>query len=265
MDSAYEPRPELVEILASMMMFFSENISSDKAGIILDEENSKHIVQVLRMKAGEKILLTDGIGNLVNGEIADAHKKHCTINIISTSFKNRHKPALTIGISLIKNTGRFEWFLEKATELGTAEIIPMVCDRTEKQHVRYDRLVSICKSAMLQSSQVWMPVMRQPASFNEVVKNAGQQQKLFGHISEGTNESGPAGKSLIYGAERSLNASINRSLNSHIILIGPEGDFSQSEVAAAKSLGFEGVSFGSTILRVETAGIYAAVVHAAGA
>jgi 16S rRNA (uracil1498-N3)-methyltransferase len=232
----------------SVPFFFAGNILSGDE-IILDEESSRHIVQVLRMKGGEKILLTDGKGNAVDGEIANAHKKYCTVNKITSSFTARPLPVLTIGISLTKNTGRFEWFLEKATELGTAEIIPLICDRTEKQHARYERLVSICKSAMLQSNQVWMPVVHQPTSFKHVVTQAAHEQKLFGYISKGT---------------KGLSAAINNSFHSHIILIGPEGDFSMEEISLALASGFEGVSFGNTILRVETAGIYASVVHAAG-
>jgi 16S rRNA (uracil1498-N3)-methyltransferase len=232
----------------SIPFFFAENISSGNDEIVLDEESSRHIVQVLRMKSSEKILLTDGKGHSVNGEISDAHKKHCRVIRISATFSPRRLPALTVAISLTKNTGRFEWFLEKATELGTAAVIPLICDRTEKQHARHERLVTICKSAMLQSNQVWMPEMYQPTTFRDVVKQATQQQKLFGHISKDTTN---------------LSAAINASLQSHIILIGPEGDFSEDEITLAKNASFEGVSFGKTILRVETAGIFAAVVHAA--
>lgn len=232
----------------SIPFFFAENISSEDSTIVLDEESSRHIVQVLRMTPGERIRLTDGKGNLADGEIADAHRKHCSVLRISANFEKRPSPELTIAISLTKNTGRFEWFLEKATELGTAGIIPMICDRTEKQHARFDRMVSICRSAMLQSGQVWTPVMRQPASFTEVVTGAMQQQKLFGHIAEDTKK---------------LAVALQGSSMSHIILIGPEGDFSENEILLAKASGFEGVSFGKTILRVETAGMYAAALHAA--
>ncbi len=230
----------------SVPFFFAENISPAGGNIVLDEESSKHVVQVLRMKSGEKIRLTDGCGNLVTGEIESAHKKHCSVIAGSAEFIPRPTPALTIAISLTKNAGRFEWFLEKATELGTAAIIPMICARTEKQNARIDRLVSICKSAMLQSSQAWMPVMHEPAALKKIVGTAEQQQKLFGHIFPGV---------------RKLAEAIDPALDSHIILIGPEGDFTEEEAALARAAGFEGVSFGKTILRVETAGLYAAVVH----
>ena len=229
--------------------FFAEHNSPAGDETLLDEETSRHIVQVLRKQQGERIRLTDGRGHLIEGEITHAHKNKCTVRTLTSTYISRPLPSLTIAVSLIKNSGRFEWFSEKATELGTAEIIPMICDRTEKQHMRSERLVSICKSAMLQSEQLWMPVVREPLPFKTVTNQATQHQKLFGHISPQKTEN--------------LASAIDHSLGSHIILIGPEGDFSKEEIDIAKSQGFEGVSFGNTILRVETAAIYAAVVHTA--
>lgn len=226
--------------------FFTETINGAGAEITLDEENSKHIVQVLRMKEEDRMFLTDGSGTSAIAEITDAHKKHCTVKIISTEFKERELPALTIAVSLIKNTGRFEWFLEKAAELGTAEIIPMICERTEKQHSRHDRFVSICKSAMLQSSQSWMTVVREPVKFNDIISSSQHGAKYIGH--------------LLDDDKRNLVGEFNSSINSHIILIGPEGDFTPLEVEHARDKGFVPVSMGNTRLRVETAGIYAAAI-----
>jgi len=228
-------------------LFFAGHISSNDI-IPLDEENSRHIVQVLRMKSGETIWLTDGRGHRVKAAISEAHKKHCTARPLSSSFTPRREPPLTIGISLVKNAARFEWFLEKATELGTAAIIPLICDRTEKQRARRDRLESICRSAMLQSGQSWMPEVHEPAAFRDVVRQSAPQQKLFGHITAGA---------------RKLALALNPGAASHLVLIGPEGDFTDEESALALASGFEGVSFGETILRVETAGLFAATVHAA--
>lgn len=227
------------------MTFFTEQIAAPGSETILDEETSKHIVQVLRMSEDENVLLTDGRGTSATARITRAHKKHCSVNIITTEFKERELPLLTIAISLIKNTSRFEWFIEKAAELGTAEIIPMICERTEKQHSRHDRFVSICKSAMLQSSQVWMTKIHEPTKFSEVINRPVGGNKYIGHIAE---------------HKRALTDSFNSDINSHIILIGPEGDFSSSEIALAFDKGFVPVSMGNTILRVETAGIYAAAI-----
>ena len=105
------------------------------------------------MKKGEQLHLTDGNGNLLTCEITEEHKKHCIVTIVSRDFQEKGARQVSIGISLLKNANRFEWFLEKATELGVSEIIPLICERTEKEKFRYDRMQQICISAMLQSQQ----------------------------------------------------------------------------------------------------------------
>ena len=139
--------------------FYINEYNSSQKEIVLDEDTSRHMVQVLRMKEGEKLNLTDGKGNLITAEIIDDHKKHCSVKIIDSQFTTHDSRKITIAISLLKNTNRFEWFLEKATEIGVNEIIPLICERTEKQKFRYDRMKGICISAMLQSQQCWLPVL----------------------------------------------------------------------------------------------------------
>lgn len=224
--------------------FFTSHITAEE--LTLDEDNSRHIVQVLRMDTAEHILLTDGKGSSAEAEIIQAHKKHCMVRVINKTYQPRPARQLTIAISPVKNVSRFEWFLEKATELGTASIIPLICERTEKQKVRIDRFVNICKSAMLQSMQYWLPDLLEAHSFDDVIKNARQQQKLIAHCVEEEKQE------LIRYAEDSA--------FSRIILIGPEGDFTPHEIEAAKRNGFKPVSLGHTRLRTETAGMYAAVV-----
>lgn len=230
----------------SLPYFFLENFDPFAKELALEEETSRHIVQVLRMKEGERLMLTDGRGHSIEGEIISAHKKHSSVNIISSRIIPRSAPQLTIAISLIKNVNRFEWFLEKATELGTAEIIPLICERTESEKFRYDRLTGICKSAMLQSLQTWLPLLHEPRNFLEVAMEARQQQKMIAHCAD--------------DAKRNLSSVFNPSLDSHIILIGPEGDFSENEIRSSINLKFEAVSLGNTRLRTETAGIFAAAV-----
>jgi 16S rRNA (uracil1498-N3)-methyltransferase len=230
----------------SLPYFFTEQLSVDTSNIILEEETSKHIVQVLRMNAGEKLLLTDGKGLLSEAVIAGVHKKHCTVNIIKSTFTPTPEQRHTIAISIIKNASRFEWFLEKATELGIYEIIPLLCERTERQKIRQDRFINICKSAMLQSMQTRIPLLTAPTNFDDVVTSSDHQQKLIAHCAEDD--------------KRSLAVVIDQTVTSHIILIGPEGDFTTKEIEKAKSSQFVPVSLGNTRLRTETAGIYAAVV-----
>ena len=117
----------------ALPFFYIIDYNSTQKEIVLDEDTSRHVVQVLRMKEGEKLNLTDGKGSLITAEIADAHKKHCSVKVIDSLLITHHSRKVTIAISLLKNTSRFEWFLEKATEIGVSEIIPLVCERTEKQ------------------------------------------------------------------------------------------------------------------------------------
>ena len=224
--------------------FFVDSLNDEMDEIKLDENTSRHIVQVLRMQETEKVKITDGKGNSAECIITAAHKKQTTIQV--TGF-DKSPPAFnrfTIAISLIKNMSRFEWFLEKATELGAAEIIPLLCERTERQKFRHDRMLGICKSAMLQSMQTWLPVLSEPAHFNEVVSYAMHQQKMIAHCLKND-------KSL-------FSSEYNPSLESIIILIGPEGDFSEKEIVKAMEYRFVSVSLGSMRLRTETAGIFAA-------
>src|SRR5580765_1658640 len=124
----------------TLPFFYISEYAPSQKEIVLDEDTSRHVVQVLRMKEGEKLNLTDGKGNLITAEVIDAYKKNCSVKIIDTQLTNQDSRKVTIAISLLKNTSRFEWFLEKATEIGISEIIPLICERTEKQKFRYDRM-----------------------------------------------------------------------------------------------------------------------------
>ena len=161
--------------------FYIDETASEKKSLILNEETSKHIVQVLRMKTGEHIQLTDGKGSLFLAEISDDHKKKCEVNILSSTAKQHSVKKITIAISPVKNSSRFEWFLEKATEIGIAEIIPLLCARTEKQHFRFDRMKTILISAMLQSQQCWLPVLHEPVKFSDVINKTDYEQKFIAH------------------------------------------------------------------------------------
>jgi 16S rRNA (uracil1498-N3)-methyltransferase len=228
----------------SLPYFFIDDLNAGIRELDLDEDTSRHIIQVLRMKEGEKVKLTDGKGLSAVAVIGSAHKRHASIQLISFEPVTFRIPRLTIAISLVKNASRFEWFLEKATELGASEIIPMLCERTERQKFRHDRMLGICKSAMLQSMQSWLPVLHEPMPFNEVVLHAAQQQKMIAHCAK--------------DSKLDFSSLYNPSLETHIILIGPEGDFSQLEIDRAKELDFIPVSLGSNRLRTETAGIFTA-------
>lgn len=235
--------------MASPYFYFAP-LASVAAEFALDENTSRHIVQVLRMKPGEELRLTDGKGLSVLATIRDANKKKCLVSLIEKQRQEPPDKRILIGLSLLKNTSRFEWFLEKATELGIAEIIPLKCARTEKQQFRLDRMQGILESALIQSQQVWMPVIQEPQSFNVWVGTAQADQKFIAHC-----EPGPRNK---------LSAAIRPDSFSQLILIGPEGDFSEEEIKTALNAGFTAVGLGDNRLRSETAAVAAAAVMKLG-
>jgi 16S rRNA (uracil1498-N3)-methyltransferase len=197
------------------------------------------------MQKGDEILLTDGKGKKAKALVTDDNRKKCVVGISSIETVEEKKQKIVIGISLIKNSSRFEWFLEKATEVGVSEIIPLLCTRTEKEKFRFDRMQNILISAMLQSQQCWLPVLHEPTSFEKAVQ-LSFGQKFVAHCEE-TNK-----QSLF---SQHINASI-----SQLIFIGPEGDFTHEEIELAVENSFTPVSLGKTRLRTETAGIVAATL-----
>ena len=232
----------------ALPFFYVEDILPSTFSVVLNEETSKHIVQVLRMQNGEQLQLTDGKGNLFLAEITDNNRKKCVVKIVTTTPDNPKPSAdTTIAISLIKNANRFEWFLEKATEIGVTAIIPLICSRTEKQHFRQERMQGILISAMLQSQQTWLPVLHAPTKFNEVIKQSTQQQKMIAYCEEE--------KFKVKLGQQPANQS-----TAQLILIGPEGDFTAEEIDQALQNNFIAVALGNTRLRTETAGVVAAAL-----
>jgi 16S rRNA (uracil1498-N3)-methyltransferase len=230
----------------ALPFFYKEDLNVSGNDVVLDEATSKHIVQVLRMQNREQLQLTNGIGDLFTVEITDNNRKKCTVSVIQKSKIDNRRSKITIAISLIKNPTRFEWFLEKATEIGVSEIIPLICERTEKSSFKIERMKSILVSAMLQSQQCWLPVLHEPVKFSQIVKSADQQRKFIAHCEEGIAKN---------------NLSTLQPFNpSTIILIGPEGDFTTVEIEFALQNNFSAAGLGQTRLRTETAGITAAVL-----
>ena len=221
---------------------------------MLNEETSKHVVQVLRMQKGEQLQLTNGKGDLFTCEIRDDNRKKCVVVVKSKVKIQKAKVETTIAISLLKNANRFEWFLEKATEIGINEIIPIICQRTEKTSFKSDRLKNILVSAMLQSQQCWLPDLHEPVQFDDLMMRQparpaggfGNYEKYIAHCEDEKNK-------------KSLHQQINGSSN-QLILIGPEGDFTKEEIDLALVNNYKPVSLGETRLRTETAGVAAAIL-----
>lgn len=226
----------------ALSYFFVQSLEEKK--IQLDEDTSKHMISVLRMQKGEELLLTNGKGQKATAQIIDDNRKRCLVEILVTESEEPSRPHVSIAISITKNSSRFEWFLEKATEIGVNEIIPLLSDRTAKEKFRYDRMHGILVSAMLQSQQTWLPNLHQPTSFDDVVQQASQQQKFIAHCLP----------------EQKQQLSSVATHYPSLILIGPEGDFTPKEIESALQAGFVPVALGNTRLRTETAGMVAAAL-----
>ena len=231
------------EILPMALPFFYTQ-QLHTGSLVLDEVTSKHIAGVLRMKVGEAVRLTDGNGTKAEAMIADDNRKRCTVHVTAITTEPERTPRVSIAISLLKNAARFEWFLEKATEIGVAEIMPLLCERTERTAFRHDRMQTILISAMLQSQQCRLPVLREPLKFDQLLKTAQQDNRFIAHC--------------LPQQKQSLYELLKKKGDSSLMLIGPEGDFTTGEIAQALQQHFLPVTLGDTRLRTETAGIVAA-------
>lgn len=210
---------------------------------VLDETESKHCVKVLRLKEGNVITLIDGQGGFYSAEIVDAQAKRCKVKITEKqeNFEKR-KYRLTIGIAPTKNIGRFETFLEKATEIGIDEIIPLKTKNSERTSINSDRLKKVIIAAAKQSIKAFIPEIREIMTFNNIIKQDFDGLKLIAHCYESEK------RNLIEELKDMQNA---------LILIGPEGDFTSEEVEQAKKEGYREISLSQSRLRTETAGIVA--------
>ncbi|MBU3714630.1 MAG: 16S rRNA (uracil(1498)-N(3))-methyltransferase [Ferruginibacter sp.] len=227
----------------SLPLFYEKTLRQSSDLIQLNEDVSKHIIQVLRMKTGALLELTDGQGTVAMVEIIDDHRKKCIVKKQFSQFFYPRPYPVAIAISPVKNTGRFEWFLEKATEIGVSEIIPLMCTRTERQQFKYERFNHILISAMLQSGQSYLPMLREPMPFESIVTASDFSTKLIAHCNEDNTKV----------SIKSINANT-------LVMIGPEGDFTEEEISLSFSNGFTPVSLGTNRLRTETAGVVAATM-----
>jgi 16S rRNA (uracil1498-N3)-methyltransferase len=226
-----------------MQLFYTPDIDAASSTYYLNEEESKHCVRVLRLQAGDKVQLIDGIGNFYTAAITDAHPKRTQLQIVSVqSDFHKRNHYLHIAIAPTKNIERLEWFLEKATEIGIDEISLIICQRSERKEAKADRLNKIITSAIKQSIKAYHPVLNEPLALNKLLATPFQGQKFIAHCEPGDrltlkNELKPLGK--------------------YLILIGPEGDFTPKEIDDALNNDFKAITLGESRLRTETAALEA--------
>lgn len=225
-----------------MQLFYLENISESVPEAFFDREESKHIVRVLRKQAGDLLHVTDGKGNLYSTEIQLATDQKCVVKIVSAEKSTARPYSLHLAVAPTKMNERYEWFLEKATEIGINEITPLICDHSERKVIKAERFEKIILAAMKQSLQTHLPQLHPAKTFKEWISEERDGIKLIAHC--GTGE------------KHSLATAVTPQ-KKVTLLIGPEGDFSPAEIQQALEAGYTPVSLGDTRLRTETAAIVA--------
>lgn len=231
-----------------MQLFYTPDIQTDI--YTLSAEESRHAVGVLRLKEGDPIHLIDGRGTLFIAEVITPSAKACTVHVVSRTKDHGARPyRLHIAIAPTKNIDRYEWFLEKATEIGIDRISPIICDRSERKVVKHDRSEKIILSAVKQSLKARLPQLDEQCTIREfLAQDFSDYDKYIAHCDT--------------SVERlELNRVLSRG-GRYVILIGAEGDFSPAEVVAAHTAGFRSVALGESRLRTETAGVAAALMAA---
>lgn len=230
-----------------MYLFYTPDIIGEKEEIgrtySLSEEESGHCVRVLRYAIGDEILLTNGQGMTYTARITNPHPKHCEFEVLTAERQKPHHEAyIHIAIAPTKNIERLEWAIEKCTEIGVDEITPLLCRFSERKQLRTDRLQKILLSAAKQSLTPYLPKLNELTPYDNFVKTANEETKFIAHCYKDD--------------KKELKNELQRG-KSVLVLIGPEGDFSEQEVQEALQLGFVPVSLGNSRLRTETAAIVA--------
>ena len=216
----------------------------------LSEEESKHCIRVLRLQRGGRIHITDGRGNLFCCEITDDNPRRCTVRVVSAEACFEKLPyALTMAVAPTKNSDRFEWFLEKATEVGVTAVVPLETEHSERRVFKPERGEKVVTAALKQSLKAYRPELHPLTPFREAAARPFEGRKFIAHCAPALS---PAGK--IY-----LPATLRKG-ESALVFIGPEGDFSDAEIAFARANGFEEITLGTQRLRTETAAVVATVM-----
>jgi 16S rRNA (uracil1498-N3)-methyltransferase len=224
-----------------MHLFYTPDITADY--YTLNEEESKHCVKVLRLQGGDEVFLLDGRGGFYTANILDPHPKRTLLKIIETKQDyGKRNHYLHIALAPTKNIERTEWFLEKATEIGIDEVSLIIAERSERKEVKPDRLRKVITSAVKQSVKAYHPVLNEPVTFKNFLQQRQQKYRYIAHCME----------------DLKLSLKTNLTLqSSYLIMIGPEGDFSPSEVELARREGFLPITLGDSRLRTETAALEA--------
>ena len=229
-----------------MQLFYAPDIVPPHH--ILTEEESRHCIRVLRMHQGDTLNLTDGRGMLYTARITSADARRCAVEVIERQEEFEKMPyRLVMAVAPTKNIDRYEWFLEKATEVGVGEIYPLECDHSERRAIKPEREMRVITSAVKQSLKAYHPVLHDMTPVRSLISMPFDGRRFIAHCDRSTGERPYMGDILKKGENA-------------LILIGPEGDFSPEEITFALANGFEQISLGYQRLRTETAAVAATVM-----
>lgn len=226
-----------------VQLFFHPNIHDKQTELIFPRDESKHIVRVLRKRAGDILHITNGKGELFETRITHAEQNKCRAEIIKVTKQAPPNPSLHLLVAPTKMNDRYEWFLEKTTEIGIQEITPIICEHSERSIIKEDRFARVLQSALKQSLHTYIPVLHKQKNFKDIVKTPFPGQKFIAHCEA--------------GMERMQLSTEMKKNTDTAILIGPEGDFSKEEIQWALEAGWIPVSLGHSRLRTETAAMVA--------
>lgn len=226
-----------------MQLFYHPDATENSPFITLSKEESNHIIKVSRKQEGDVVFITNGRGTLFTTQISLASSSKCQVKIMHFSSQEPSNYKLHLAVAPTKMNERFEWFLEKATEIGIHEITPIICDQSERRLIKTERFQKIIESAMKQSLHYFMPILNEPIAFSEFVNQHHLGQKFIAHCSE-TSEKKSLKNEIVAASQI-------------VLMIGPEGDFSDAEIVMAQKNNFIAVSLGQTRLRTETAAVVA--------
>ena len=231
-----------------MQLFYAADFTAPE--YMLSEEESRHAVKVLRLMEGDTLHITDGRGNLYRCEVASAHQKHCLVRVVEHFEEFEKLPyRLTMAVAPTKNIDRYEWFLEKATEIGVDRFVALESEHSERRVIKPEREMKVVTAAVKQSLKAYHPTLEDMTEFKRFVTSELSGRKFIAHCGEAVK-----GKSYLAST---LNAGEDA-----VVLIGPEGDFSPEEVRLAVENGFEEITLGTQRFRTETAAVMAVAMVA---
>ena len=231
-----------------MRLFYNKGLTEDDSRLIIEREESRHIVRVLRKKVGDTIYVTNGKGILFTTKIDVINKNNTELKITNSKKESKTKFHINIAVAPTKNNDRIEWFIEKSTEIGINTISTVLCAKSERKKIKIDRLEKITISAMKQSLQLHKPIIEELVSFEEFTRNCKSDNKFIAHCKE---------------SEKLFLNNCKIKAKTITVLIGPEGGFSDNEIDLAEKHGFISVSLGNNRLRTETAAIAATQILSA--